>query len=219
MLNIASGLFLTGLLFGSGPCLASCGPILLSYIVATGKDIPKGLKDYLLFSLARLLAYLVLILAVFFLGSYTLQRLMGDYTRYLFALGGVFIVFVGLMMMLRIRLELPFLQRLQKNMMSRPKQNLLLIGLIIGLLPCAPLLAVFSYIGLMSKTWLQSMLFVLSFGLGTLLSPLIPLVIIAGFIPSLLGSRKPLYERLLCFIGGFIILLFGLQLIVRGFIK
>ena len=218
-MNIAFSLFLTGLLLGSGPCLASCGPILLSYIVATGKDIPRGLKDYFIFSLARLLAYLILILAVFFLGSYTLQRFLGDYARYLFILGGAFIVLVGLLLMLRIRWEFLPLQRLQKNITGHHKQNLLLMGLIIGLLPCAPLLAVFSYIGLMSKTWLQSILFILSFGLGTLLSPLILLIIIAGFIPSLLRARKPLYERLLCFIGGFIILLFGLQLFVRGFIK
>jgi len=218
-MNTAFSLFFTGLFFGSGPCLVSCGPILLSYIVATGKDIPKGLKDYLIFSLARLLAYLILILAVFFLGGYTLRRFLGDYALYLFILGGAFIVFVGLMMMLRIRLEFLPLQRLQKYMTGRHKQNLLLMGLIIGLLPCAPLLAVFSYIGLMSKTWFQSLLLILSFGLGTILSPIIPLIIIAGFTPSLLGARKPVYERSLSFIGGFIILLFGLQLIVRGFIK
>lgn len=216
MLNIASGLFLTGLLFGSGPCLASCGPLVVSYVVATGKDIPNGLKDYLLFSLARLMAYLALILAVFFLGSFTLQRFLGNYARFLFMLGGAFIVLVGLMMMLKVRLEFAPLQRLQKNMTGRHKQNLIWMGFIIGLLPCAPLLAVFSYIGLMSKTWFHSLLYILSFGLGTLLSPLIPLIIIAGFIPSLLKSR-PLYERLFSLIGGFIILLFGLQLIARGF--
>ena len=214
-MRVAFGLFLTGLLFGSGPCLASCGPIVVSYVVATGKDIPKALKDYLIFSLARLMAYLALTLAVFFLGSFTLQQLHRDYARFLFILGGAFIVLVGLMMMIRIRLEFAPLRRLQEKMTRRHKQNLILMGFIIGLLPCVPLLSIFSYIGLISKTSLRSLLYSLSFGAGTLLSPLIPLIIIAGFIPRLLKSR-PLYERLFSLVGGFIILLFGLQLIARG---
>ncbi|MFH1457903.1 MAG: sulfite exporter TauE/SafE family protein [Candidatus Omnitrophota bacterium] len=216
MLNITFSLFLTGLLFGSGPCLATCGPILVSYVVGTCKDIPKGLKDYLLFSLARIFVYLVLVQAVFFLGSFTLQRILGRYAQYLLILGGIFIAWIGVLMMLGKRPEFKFWQRVHKNIAGRDKQNLIGMGLVVGILPCAPLLAVLSYIGLTSKTWAHSLLYGVSFGLGTFLSPLIALVILAGFIPRVLMSRKAVYERVFSLICGFIIFFFGLRLIISA---
>ena len=88
------------------------------------------------------------------------------------------------------------------------------LGLIIGFLPCAPLLAVLSYIGLISFNWRQSVFYSLVFGIGTLISPLILLVLGAGAISKILLNKPKIYH-IFRFICGLIIILFGLQLILR----
>jgi len=216
MLRVALSLFLYGLFFGSGPCLISCGPILISYIVGTNKNTPRGMKDYLLFSLARLFVYIVLALVVFFLGSFTLERLLGRCSKYVFILGGGFIVFVGIAMVLGRKLEFKLFPFIQKSIRANNKPSVMMLGLIVGLLPCAPLLAVLSYIGLISKSWFSSLLYGLSFGLGTFLSPLILLIALTGFIPKLLVTRQAVYSRIFSFICGLILILLGVQLMTRG---
>jgi sulfite exporter TauE/SafE len=210
MSHPAFSLFISGLLFGSGPCLASCGPILISYAAATGKNIPKGLGDYLLFSLARLFAYVICVLGIYFLGSFALERLLGRSAQYLYVGGGGFIIFVGLATIAGKRLEFKCWQAAQKK-------NLLFLGLVVGLLPCGPLLAILSYVGLVSKSWLQSLAYILSFGCGTLISPLILLMGFVGLIPRLGVTSQAALGRVFNLVCGAIIIYFGFQLIRRGF--
>jgi sulfite exporter TauE/SafE len=194
----------------------SCGPILISYIAGTNKNIPKGLKDYFLFSLARIFVYILLALVIFFLGSFTLERLLGRYSKYVFILGGGFIVLVGIAMALGQRLEFKLWKFIQKNTLQNNKQSPIILGLIMGFSPCAPLLAMLSYIGLVSKSWFYSLLYGISFGLGTFLSPVILLIILTGFIPKLLIPRQAVYSRIFSFICGLIIMFLGVQLLTRG---
>lgn len=215
MNKIIPSLFLCGLLFGSGPCLASCGPILISYIAATKKNILKGLVVYVLFSLARISVYLLLGVAIFSLGRFTLERLLGDFSRYIFIIGGGFIVLIGVLTAGGKRLEIKPLNFLHRNILERDKKSVVIVGLIVGLLPCVPLLAILSYVGLVSKSWLQSLFYSLSFGLGTFVSPLILLAILAGVIPQWFQDKK--YYSVFRFICGMIIIFLGLQLIYRAF--
>jgi sulfite exporter TauE/SafE len=216
MFKIALGLFISGLLFGSGPCIASCGPILISYIAGTKTNLLKGLKDYILFSLARISVYIILGLIIFFLGSFTLQRLLGDYSKYIFILGGSFIILIGLLMVLGKRLEFRFLRFFHKNILERDKKSMILLGAVIGFLPCAPLLAILSYTGLVSKSWIDSSLYNFSFGIGTFVSPLILLAMLAGLIPRFLAKEKAAYSRIFSLICGLVIIFFGVQLIIRA---
>ncbi|MFA5411304.1 MAG: sulfite exporter TauE/SafE family protein [Candidatus Omnitrophota bacterium] len=205
MIKTIITLFLLGLSFGFGPCLASCGPILIAYLAGTKKNVRKSITGYLLFSLSRISAYLILGLLVFFLGRLAASRLLGEYSRYIFILGGGFIAAIGALMMSGRRIEV------------RAWNNLPLLGLIIGLLPCAPLLAIFSYLGLISRAWWQSLLYSFSFGLGTLLSPLLLLAGFTGLIPRFLQNKKDNYDKIFIFICGLIIVFLGLQLMRRGF--
>ena len=75
MIKTIGSIFLLGLSFGLGPCVASCGPVLVSYIAGTGKNIYKGFLVYVLFSLSRVISYIILALAVFYLGRFAEQRL------------------------------------------------------------------------------------------------------------------------------------------------
>jgi len=210
-------MFLTGLLFGSGPCIASCGPFLISYIAATRKDIPRGIMTYILFSCARISVYLLLSLAIFFLSQFLVSKLLGDFAKYIMISGGLIMILLGVSLVLGKKLEFPFSQSLCRNILERDKKSIVSLGIIIGLLPCAPLLAIFSYVGLISRTWFSSLLYALSFGIGTLVSPLILLVILAGLIPRMLMDKKTVYYSIFTFICGLVIILLGAQLIKRAF--
>ncbi len=188
----------------------------------------KGLKAYIIFSLARVAVYIILALVIFFLGRFALERLLGGYSKYIVILGGGFIIFVGAMMAVGKKPEIsgknPLLhllssrwQVLQKNILEQDKKSLVMLGLIIGFLPCAPLLAILSYVGLISKSWLSSLFYSLSFGLGTFISPLLLLTVLAGAIPLLLPEKEALYSRLLSILCGCVIIFLGIQLISRAF--
>ncbi|MCK9604262.1 MAG: sulfite exporter TauE/SafE family protein [Candidatus Omnitrophica bacterium] len=215
MISIIISLFLSGMFFGSGPCMASCGPLIISYVAGTRKNVFKGLITYGLFSLARISVYLLLGIGVYFLGNVALEGFLGDFSRYIIVIGGCFIVLVGLLMALGKRLELKFCHSLEKNMLEHDKKSILALGFITGLLPCVPLLVILSYIGLVSKSWIASLLYAFSFGVGTMFSPLILLVVIAGLIPRCLIDKS--YDRWFNLACGIIIIFLGLQLIMGVF--
>jgi len=210
-------IFIVGLSFGMGTCVSSCGPLLLSYIAGTKKSALKGLIVYFLFSAARITAYLILGLAVFFLGRFAQERIFaGALFKYILLLGGLFIVFIGILMIAGKNLDFKFCRFLYSNVLERDKKSILIFGLTVGLLPCAPLLATLSVVGLTAKSWLESVLYSIAFGMGTVLSPLILLVIFAGFIPQFLGNNQKIY-RIFSIICGLIIVILGIRLITKVF--
>jgi len=215
--KIIISLFLTGLLFGSGPCLASCGPFLITYIAATKKDISQGMIVYILFSSARIFVYLVLALLIFFFSQFVIGKLLGHLSRYLLIFSGGMMVLIGFFLAFGRRLKFNFWQAWHKHIVQQDKKSVIVLGLIIGFLPCAPLLAILAYIGLISRNWLASLLYSLAFGIGTFLSPLILLIILAGLIPRFLLEKKVIYDSVFSFICGLIIILLGVQLISRAF--
>jgi len=217
MSKIIISLFLTGLLFGSGPCIASCGPFLITYIAGARKDAAKGILVYVLFSLARIITYVLLSLAIFFLSRLAVENLLGGMYKYVLILGGSFIIIIGLFMSLGRKLEFGFWKPLHKILFEHDKKSIFAVGLIMGLLPCAPLLSILSYIGLVSRTWQSSFLYSFSFGVGTFVSPLILLVMLAGVIPRLLSDKRAVYYRVFSFACGLIITFLGIQLIMRAF--
>ena len=217
MSKIIISLFILGLSFGAGPCIASCGPVIISYVAGTKRNILKGLNAYILFSLARISVYLVLSWLIFSLGRLAIGSFLRGFSKYVFLGGGSFIILVGILTALGKRIEIKPWQFLQRNIVERDKKSIIIFGLIIGLLPCAPLLAIFSYIGLIARNWLSSLLYALFFGIGTFVSPLILLVMLAGLIPKFFLDKKENYGRYFSFICGLIITFLGLELLRRAF--
>ncbi len=210
--------FILGLSLGFGPCIASCGPILISYIAATDKEISKALRTYFFFSLARITAYLILSLAIFYLGQAALEKLLGDFSPYLFRAGGIFIIFLGILIAAGKRWEVfKPCNFLEQHFLKRDLKSILLLGLITGFTPCLPLIAAFSYISFAAKTWANSLLYAFFFGLGTSLSPLIVLAMLTGLIPKVFRQQKETYRRVFNLTCGLIIVFLGLQLFIRAY--
>ncbi len=217
MNKTAFGIFLLGLFLGSGPCLASCGPLLVSYVAGTGKSPRAGVLSYFLFSWTKILAYLILCLAIFFSGRLAIEMAWVNFSKYIFILGGLFIIALGIFIALGSRLEFQPWWKLRAKFIKNDRKSMLILGLITGLLPCAPLLAALSYIGLISASWPAALLYGLSFGIGTLFSPLMALTIFAGVIPGFFLRTNNLYRRIFNLICGLIIILLGLRLFWRVF--
>lgn len=210
-----AGFFLLGLSFGFGPCLGSCGPLLISYIAGTEKNAFKSVITYILFSLSRIFAYFVIGILIFSAGELIAGKLFGNLSKYIYIFGGGFIILVGILMVLGKKIEFCVCKALFNNISGRDKLSISMLGFIIGFLPCAPLIAVFSSAGLMSKSLLLFLLYIASFGMGTFFSPLLVLAIFAGLIPRLLNGNF-IITRIFNSVCGLIMIILAIGLIKRG---
>ncbi len=215
MLRIYISFFLLGVSLGSGPCMVSCGPLLVSYVAGTGKNIGKSILVYLLFSTGKIIAYILLGLLIFRGGQIAMEMSTGV-GRYIYLIGGLFLILIGILLALKGKIENRLCGNLQGFFLKKDIKTVLAFGLIIGFLPCAPLVSVLAYIALISKTWANNSLYSFSFGLGTLFSPLLIIIVLAGLLPRLTRAREKLF-RWLNLIGGLVIVFLGLQLVWRFF--
>jgi cytochrome c biogenesis protein CcdA len=209
-------LFLSGILLGAGPCLLSCGPMFISYVAGTKKTILTGLLAYLLFSCTRIITYLFLSATFFWAGRFFTESLLAGVSRYLLmGLGGVLLL-LGIIILFDVSgVHNRWCLFLSRHIIERDKKSLIALGLFAGLIPCGPFLAIISYIGLISKSLTSSVVYSLVFGLGTLLSPLILLVIFAGLLPKLQTHHSG-YYRFSRIISGGILIWLGLRSLVTG---
>ena len=208
--------FLLGLSFGIGPCIASCGPLLISYAAGTNKNIIKSFFMYLLFSLSRIFIYIGLSLAFFLLGHLLLDSVLSPISKYVYTFAGIFIVIIGVLICLGKNSNHKICERLQSFFLRKDAKTIIILGLIIGILPCAPLISALSYIGLVAKNWLDALLFGLFFGLGTAVSPVLIFIIFSGFITKEIVERNKFY-RIFNIVCGVVIIFLGLELASRSF--
>lgn len=186
MLKICLSLFITGIILGAGPCLASCGPILLSYIAATKKTPLGGLRSWFIFSLSRVLIYVFLGGMAGFAGSELFRRFYWEAPGYvIWLVSGIFISFLGFLIFSGRKSHFKICRILNESFIQNDTKSLIILGILIGIFPCIPLIGIFSYITMVSTHYSQGLLMSASFGLGTFISPLIFLGLIAGGIPKL----------------------------------
>jgi len=207
--------FLLGLSLGSGPCLASCGPLIITYVAGTEKNIIRSIGAYLLFSLGRISVYALLGLSVFLFGQLISQYIFGSFSRYIFISAGAFIMIIGLLVAFGKSLDYKFCRRFEEFFLKKDAKTIVIFGLIIGIIPCLPVISLLSYIGLVSKTWLDTLRYSLAFGVGTIMSPLFILTVFTGFIPRIMGKNK--FYIIFNSICGLILSFLGLRLILKAF--
>lgn len=208
--------FLLGLSLGSGPCLATCGPLLISYIAATKKNIIMSIWAYILFSLSRIFVYAVLGLLVFLFGQLISQYIFARFSRYIFIFAGTFIIIIGLFVAIGKNPDYKLCQRIQGFFLKKDAKTIIIFGLIIGIIPCLPFISLLSYIGLVSKTWFDTLRYSLAFGVGTIISPLFILTAFTGLIPKIIMSNNKFYT-IFNSICGLILSFLGLRLIMKAF--
>ena len=207
--------FAIGLGMGfAGPCLFFCLPIIVTFTSGAQKGYRKSLIDILIFFCGRLSAYIVLGCLAGISGMFLRGFIDSSLVFYLNPLAGAISIGLGIFVLLNKKTE-------KAKCKSEPLKvgasgGLFLFGFIIGVCPCAPLLALLFEIALISKNALQGALYGLSFGLGTFISGVIMAAGFAGlliWIPEkfLKSEGARLALRIVC---ALVLILFGLLLIL-----
>ena len=217
-MEIILKLFLTGLLFGSGPCLVSCGPMLAAYIAGRQLTPLQTLTIYFIFSFFRIAVYLVLSIAVFFFGKTAAESIRGSLADYMLIIAGFLLIIFGFYFIYGKRLEIKPFNYIYRFIIKGDSKNLAVLGIVAGLLPCAPFMAVLAYIGLVSNTLHQNLIYTLSFGIGTMISALLLVASAAGFIPVIIKNKKEIYSRIVRIASGVVIIFLGIQLFRGAFL-
>ena len=215
MTKMLLSLFLTGIFLSYGPCLLSCGPLLVSYITATKESALGGLKTYVIFSLTRLFVYVVFGLLVGFLGEWVLRRFFeSPALKILFFIFGLFLLVVGILVALeKFSIGQKCHALIHRHLGSKDSKSVIIFGLIVSFAPCLPLMAVLGYIALVSDHWLKGVLYMSAFGLGTVISPLIVFSMAAGWLAKVLTRHEKAFRILKVFCG-LIIVYLGISLML-----
>lgn len=190
-----------GLVLGYGPCLLSCGPLLVSYISATQSGPRQGLKIYLVFSLTRMLVYAVFGILVGLLGQWVIQNFFeGPWLKGVFIGFGIFLIVLGVLLLAQKLPGKGCCPAWALKQMGSGARHAAIFSLIVALSPCLPLWGVLGYIALISDTWLKGLLYMLAFGLGTVISPMIVFCAAAGWLAAFSGRFEFWFMilRILC---------------------
>lgn len=215
-MSVAISLFLLGLSFGAGPCLVSCGPLLAPYFVAEGSEPKENLLGYLIFCLGRIAVYAALGVSIFFLGKLAAQTFLESASRYVYIFGGVFVCILGSMFIVGHHPQSRACAFLEKHRAGNMKKNLFFLGLVIGMLPCGPIITLLAYVALISKHWVMSLFYCFIFGLGTIVSPLVLISLFAGRVSAYAKQRKAMWHRIMNCLCGCIMIFLGIQLLYRA---
>lgn len=214
-MRVSTDIFIMGIMLGWGPCLSFCAPIISPYIAATQSGWFKGLKCVILFSLSRILSYIILSLIATAFGQIVIKRFYESKVgENLYLIVGFFVLFLGIILLLGKSPRLRFCSMFSKFITSQSLKSFIILGFLIGFSPCISLLSVLAYISLVSKDLLYSAFLGLCFGLGTALSPLIPLGVLFGWLPKLIFRRDKFLDIFNRICGLFLIYL-GSQIVLR----
>lgn len=240
-MDAALKLFILGVTVSFGPCLAHCSLVILPYIAGTARGWKEGLKAILIFMLVRMTVYGIFGLLAGLIGRAIVGQLI-QFEPQMVLVGGGFIAFLGLYIIFnknelhRCRLtsskrgatatgdagETCGSGHRKQNMLASSSRHSsisdggkgsALLGLFTGVLPCLPLLGVLAFIALYAQDLWQGAFYGMAFGSGKLISPLIPLAMLAGAAPALLRryNRVLRYFTRLC---GVVLLFIGVSLII-----
>jgi sulfite exporter TauE/SafE len=214
---IIISLFLTGILFGAGPCLITCGPVLVSYICGTNKKARESMGAYALFSAARVTVYIILSIGMYFVGHTALEGFVADYGNYVNIAAGFFLTLIGVHFILGKRMEFKPFNLIYKHIIKGETKNVIILGAAYGLLPCAPFLGVLSYIVLVSKNLFENAAYAAVFGAGTFISPLLLVSLAAGVVPGVIKNKDGIIAKIVRICCGIIAVYLGGQLVRRAF--
>jgi len=214
-LRIYINLLLTGIALSWGPCFSFCAPIIFPYIAGTQKKWHGGLALGIIFSLARVVSYVTLSLISAGLGHYLIRSFyQNQQAQIIYIAVGAFIVILGILVLAGKSLHQCF-HSAAKGSGLKGVGEIIFLGIIVGFAPCLPLFGVLAYIAVQAKGLLHGGLLGLSFGIGTLLSPLIILAPVAAHIPNLLAKR-PIIGKIFSRICGLILIYLGLEMLIRS---
>jgi sulfite exporter TauE/SafE len=182
----------------------------IPFIAGTSSNLSQSIVRSLFFSLFRLLAFVMVGIAVALMGN-SLLGLLGRYGGDVTAFMGALIALVGIIILLGRDLQFDICRKLHAGT-TKGLKGTAFLGILMGIMPCAARLGVLGYIAVRAKTVGQGATLALAFGLGEVWSPVLILAVFSGLLPRVLRTAKA--QEILRRSSGGLILLIGLRLIL-----
>ena len=202
-----------GFVVGAGPCLLICGPLILPYIAGTKRSWQEGLHATLIFSLTRLAVYVVLGALSGLIGAFMLAIFLGTpFAYHVWTAGAFIIISLGILIILGRGFNLGFCRGICGHTLDNSVPSMVFLGLLIGFSPCLPLIAVMIEIALFSGNMLVGGIYGFTFGIGTVLSPLLIIGALTPVLPAgILRSDRAV--RIFSIICGALLIIVGLYVL------
>lgn len=197
-------LFFIGLLYFFGPCLGLCTPLVISYFIPTRIGIKPALKSAVVFSAVRSFTHIILAVIIFLFGRLVIE-ILHRYDWIMFTVAGTVICILGILIFSGKHYNFGFLKS------GAEHRDVVSLGLLTGISPCLPHIAVWVYITVEAKSILQVLVYAFSFGAGEFVPPVI-IGLLSGKISSLLKGKIFVIVSRIC---GLILFGLGLQVISR----
>ena len=214
-MSVTAELFIAGLTLGASQCMLSCVPMLTLYVAGTREGWREGLKATLIFSFSRLLTYVVLGLLAGFLGTLLADFLQSPgFGNYVWISAGAVLCLLGALVILGKEPRFHFCRALSQHTVNDNTKSMALLGILVGMAPCAPLIGILTYIAFtVQDSWLGAV-YALCFGIGTtIITPIVVLGVLSSIVPRLLFKNQKVLDifRRAC---GLLLIFFGTRLIL-----
>lgn len=217
------GAFAGGLLYGLGVCTASCLPVVAGYIAGVGSGFVESVKITLIFSFGRILAYTLIgaLIGSFsgLLHLFITEQFISPFQVYSSIAFGVVTSLIGSYLIYKaVRRCDCSIQMTKKDTAIKGKHGVsfgaLTLGLTRGLVLCPPLILLLAY-SLTFASPLGSVGIAVLFGLGTVISP----ILVLGGVTGWLFSKAPLFRKWISVGGGLVLIVLGLATMVSSLIQ
>ena len=210
-----------GLLYGTIFCTSECLPYLASYIAGTGAGFRKGTVITLVYSAGRLISYTIIGIIVGIVGS-SLIFILDESTLASFRLFatftfGIITIIIGLNLLIKIKKNQTECNKDCKSVdewkIGRYDIRAFTLGLTRGLVICPPLFALLAY-SIPFANPFNSVALAFLFGLGTIISPML----ILGGVTGWLLNKAPLFKKWISIIGSGVLIILGISTIIMTLI-
>ncbi|MBV6493989.1 MAG: hypothetical protein LDLANPLL_02013 [Turneriella sp.] len=195
--------------FSQGHCLGMCGPLVLALPV-NEKSRTLSIFYRVLYNIGRITTYATLGLLVGLLGVLVSLAGVQAYISYIVGSTLILVALLQLMPFLRVHLFFSLHTRISQSLRSfwerTGASKFFLMGAVNGLLPCGMVSSAL-IASLAAASALQSMLFMLLFGLGT-----VPMMLAASLFGVYLSPRT---RKVLAIMGPLFSIALGVYLLLR----
>jgi cytochrome c-type biogenesis protein len=217
---------LLGIVYGATFCTLTCSPFIASYIIGSDRGARRGIWLSFIFNGGRVLTYGLLGLGVGVAGSAFL--LEGAYARWGALAFGIAVAAIGIWIAVRRRPRghgcicaqedswaARIRHRFEPHEGDGGELSAASMGLLIGLVPCPPLIALLVFAAT-SGSAVTGLVLGLLFGLGTVISPIIIIAGMAGWFSDRIAREAPTLTRGVQRVAGLMLVLLGVWTAYRA---
>ncbi|MCF7873166.1 MAG: sulfite exporter TauE/SafE family protein [Candidatus Omnitrophica bacterium] len=203
-------LFISGIILGSGPCLSFCAPLLTGYSVIYNRDIKNSSLSYLIFSICKIISYMILAVVWVKIINLFSFSLLSKYSLFIYKILAIFIILIGIATLF-YKKDNP--NRICQIIHKKNIKNIAIMGFLVGFSPCLPLFGILNYIAIISNNPAQTAIYSIIFGIGTTISPLLLIIVFTAKISEIFSKNKKI-NKIIKIIGGLTLIILGLIVIL-----